>query len=138
MSYKITWETILDEFVGRERINTDDIFDWYPSGQLELTIKLKDGTKLIYDYLSKTVRCIGRFKNEDELTEEDYRLEFAIKLRRKTKMMGLTQDALASESGISPRMISKYFNGTSLPSVYVAKKLAKTLKCSISEICDFY
>ena len=48
-------------------------------------------------------------------------------------LCNLTQEQLAESVDKSPVMISRYINGDSIPSVIVARKIAKALGCSLDD-----
>lgn len=138
--YDATHEGMLEEFKATQPFNMDDIVDWYPSGQMEITIKFKGGMKVSYDCFSKTSKYIGRIDDEDYdicITEEQYRECLAIRLRRKMRLRGMSQGDLSQHSGISRVSLSSYMNGYSTPSAYTLVRLARVLKCSVSELADF-
>lgn len=135
MSYKITWDSILSEFEFEYPELAKKVIDSYPSGQMELTVKLDDGNKLAYDYLMKTVRTIYNPKDESDYMPEDiYRKSFAAKLYNKMRVNGISQEELADMVGVSRVSMSSYMNGRSMPNIYILNKLAKALKCTITEL----
>lgn len=136
MSYKITWEKIFKEFVSRMFVRKDAVVDWYPSGQLEITVKMEDGSRMRYDYLSKTTGTVklpegvvGR-----AIVEEDWRSEFGYRLARRMRLKAISQADLANEVGISTVTLSRYLNGRATPTGYVLFRLAMALGCSMSEL----
>ena len=56
MAGKITWQMIYKEFRFKHPRLRGEVLDWRPHGYLTISVTLKDGTKMIYDYLQK--RCI--------------------------------------------------------------------------------
>lgn len=64
--------------------------------------------------------------------ERGFRMVCELRTIRKAK--GMTQEALATASGVNRVSIAKYETGRALPSVNTAGKLAKALNVSISEI----
>lgn len=135
MSYKITWDRILSEFEFEYPELAKKVIDSYPSGQMELTVKLDDGVKIAYDYLMKTVRTVYDPKDEsDHIPEDDYRKSFAAKLYKKMRVNGMSQEELADMVGVSRVSMSSYMNGHSMPNIYILTKLAKALKCTITEL----
>jgi transcriptional regulator with XRE-family HTH domain len=68
------------------------------------------------------------------MTEETYRKEFGIRLRRLLRMKGMTQSDLADAIGITNAGLSGYINGKHTPSFYMVNKIARVLKCSVDEL----
>ena len=58
-------------------------------------------------------------------------------LREIRKSKGMTQEALATASGVNRVSIAKYETGRALPSVKTAGKLAKALGVSVGDIVIF-
>ena len=128
------WEPVFNEFVDRYPELAEDMVDWYPSAQLEITVKLKDGNKYAYDWLSKNAFLIHDPEGEEELVEEEWRKIFSKNLIHKLRNIGMSQDMLSYVTGISQVTISKYINGKATPSTYNVRKIAHALKCSINEL----
>lgn len=138
MSYEITWEGILAEFKKYNPYISDKIVDWYPSGQMEITVKLSDGMKIAYDYISKSCHYIdGDCEIAYELDEDLYIDELARRIRKKLRLRGMSQEDLAAEANISRVSLSRYMNGRAMPSVYIVAKLARALRCSLTDLADF-
>lgn len=140
MSYKITASAILNDFIENHRINMDDVVDWYPSGYMEITVRMRDDTKYAYDYISKSSRRICKLYDDNDIndiSEEEFKEEFARRLRKKIKNLGMSIEEFAIDSGVSKQMLHKYLNGSSIPSAYSLMKIAASLGCSISELTEF-
>lgn len=140
MGYRITPLEIFNDFVDLHHINRDNVADWYPSGYMEITVRMLDDDKFAYDYISKTSRYLGKLYTDDkvdDITEEMFKEEFARRLRKKIKHKGMSIEDFAIAAGISKQSLHKYLNGTSIPSAYVLMKISTTLNCSISELTDF-
>lgn len=116
----------------------EQMVDWYPSGQMEVTVKLRDGRKIAYSSITKGIRTV-RDLNEtlDDVDEEHWRDAFRIRLYKKLYMTNMTQEDLAEKSGVSSRMISRYMLGRATPSGHTIYRLAKALGCTVSELTDF-
>lgn len=130
------WEPIYDDFVQRYPELVEQMIDWYPSGQLEIAIRLKTGQKYIYDWLENLLVKIHDPDDMTKETEEEWEIKFSNNLKRKLRNVGMTQDLLAFETGISVVTINKYINGKSIPSAYNLRKIANALKCSLYELTD--
>lgn len=109
----------------------DDVVMTANIGHDELLIETREGLRYIYDDLEKTFRRIS--KNSGDVTEEEFRREFGIRLRSVMWRIGLTQDELSERSGISQSAISKYMRGKSIPSLYILRKLTKAMGCSVED-----
>ena len=111
---------------------------WYPSGRHEITVKLQDRTKFIFNFIGKTVRRIP-LSDEDlqEMPEDHWRKEFSIRLQTILSDRGWSQCDLAERTGISQVSISKYMNGKVLPNSYTTMRIARALECSVTELTDF-
>ena len=132
-------EVVLDEFVLMYPHIERDIVDWYPSGQLEVTVRLRDGSKYSYDYLGKICRriCNSNYRENRLKSEEEITNEFGYRLGKKMRNRNITQGDLAELTGISVRMIGYYVRGEKLPSLYNVYLMSRALACSISELADF-
>ena len=106
--------------------------NYYEVGLFDLIVELVDGSSIIYDDFEKTVRPLPRDSNN--MSEEECRKEFGLRLRQMLYRKGITQMAFAEMSGISQVMISKYINGKASPSLYAIDKIAKVLGCSVDEL----
>lgn len=131
------WKPILEDLEFYYPFIIDEMIDWYPSGQLEITVKTKDGTKIAYDYISKSIMTVyipnSKCINPDE---RDWRKWFAANLNRKIQLVGKSQEELSELTNISKVTLSKYTNGKTTPSGYNIHKLARALRCSISELMN--
>lgn len=132
-------EVVLDEFILMYPHIERDIVDWYPSGQLEVTVRLRDGSKYSYDYLGKICRriCNSNYRENRLKSEEEIADEFGYRLEKKMRNRNITQGDLAELTGISVRMIGYYVRGEKLPSLYNVYLMSRALACSISELADF-
>lgn len=119
----------------------EDAISAYQSGDMELTVRTSDGSKYIYNDFRKTFRRIRPHSSDGAtngyLSEEDWKYEFHIALKRKLDNRMMSQKELSERTGISPVMISHYINGRSAPSVYNVSLISNALECSISELVDF-
>lgn len=125
MDYMIANCEAFYPFLLDDAIMTADI------GHSELLIERSDGERYIYDDFEKTFRRVS--KNSSEVTEEEFRREFGIRLRSVMWRKGLTQEELSERSGVSRTSISNYMRGKNIPSLYTMRKLAKAMGCSIED-----
>lgn len=101
-------------------------------GDFELVVYCDDGDRLIYDDFDKSIRSLP--PSDDVMTEEIWRREFGLKLRKLIARKGVTQLELANMVGISQTMLSNYINGRCMPGFYIVDKLARALECSIDDL----
>lgn len=131
------WLPILEDFTRNYYMFEERVRDWYPSGRNEIIVILDDGCKLRYDWLSKTYYEITNTKYSDPCEDEKtWRTNFAERLSLKIKNTCYTQERLAVETGISMVTINKYTKGRAIPSAYNLMKIARALKCSITELTE--
>ena len=139
MSYKITFDTMFEEFKSENPGIADHIIDYYPSGQLELIAILRDGSRIRYDHRTRTTSRVPiRASTDGCMTEHEWRRAFAEKLRRRMFMKGLTQGELAEITGVSQVSISTYLSGRATPSAYNVERLCAALGCPASELVNVY
>ena len=128
------WTPIYNDFIGRYPELAEKIIDWYPSGQMEITVKIKGGEKYAYDWHDQIAYLIYTQDDEYELNEEEWRKRFAKKLQQKLNRLGMTQEVLAFNTGISLVTINKYIKSKATPSGYNIQRIASALQCSYSEL----
>lgn len=135
--YYDMWRSVFEAFSTAEPKYYDDMVDWYPSGHLEITVKLRDGRRLTYNLMNDTTRFIPVSEDDtEELNEDQWRSEFGRRLRNRIISAGLHQDKVSELTGISRVSLSKYMNGKALPSAYNLSRIARVLKCSAGELTD--
>ena len=69
----------------------------------------------------------------DDVTPEQEKIEFSYRLRSLMGREGIGQEELANMIGTSQVMISRYVRGEVVPSIVVARKIAKALGYSLDE-----
>lgn len=127
---------ILEEFEKYYPMLAEDAVDWYPSGRDEITVKLKNGSRVYYDHDQKAFGYV-RTNIDSNYEEENWKKEFGRRLNKLMRSKGLIQSELAGLSEMSVISISNYIRGVSTPSGYNIIKLARALGCSVSELIDF-
>lgn len=134
MSYLITKDVILQDFLEHSPYDMGDIARCKQHGKLELKMRLTNGNIIFYDFISKQYELICE---SGSLTEEAYKRAFSNRLYRMMRKKGYIQDDLAHLTGLSKARISYYINGKIIPNMYVVSKLAKALGCTVNELTDF-
>lgn len=111
--------------------------NWYMFDHFELMVVLNDGRKILYDGLEKTTRMIDASYSDEDLSEVQFRFEFSRRLRKKMQQSGFDQRMLSEKSGVSVVTLSAYMNGRSTPSLFITRKIAQALNCSVEELLRF-
>lgn len=133
------WEPVFELFCEDYPELANRVIDWYPSGQMEITVKITDGDnkeRYTYDMMSRAAYKIHKHYEDIDISEEEWKSEFARNLCRKMRNMCVTQEMLSERTGLSQVIISKYTNGKSIPSAYNIRKLAHALECSFAELTN--
>lgn len=117
---------------------TDDVVDWKMTGPNELIVSLNDGSRVRYDAITHRYTTLGKHvASEDDgefMTEEECRYEFGRRLRQCMRERAMSQTTLSELTDISQVMMSKYINGRALPGYYNISKIARALRCPVSEL----
>lgn len=137
------WESVFNMFCDDYPELADITVDWYPSGQMEITVKVReqgeareDFERYSYDMFTRSACKIYRYSDVTDISEEEWKKEFARNLCRKMRNMCINQETLSDRTGLSQVMISKYANGKALPNAYNIHKLARALECSFAELTN--
>ena len=110
----------------------------YPNGRFEIVVVLNDGSKHIFNSITKSIRKPPRPEDDSELISETmWKKEFALRLYEMLSVKGITQSELAEQTGLNPMTISKYIRGQSTPTAYNLASICRVLGCSISQLIDF-
>ena len=100
----------------------EQVEEIYEGKYFEYIMLLKDGRRISYYELENSVRSLP---DNDSLTEEEYKREFSIRLRRIMELKHITQIELSELTGISQACISYYVSGRKLPTFYIVDKIAQ-------------
>ena len=131
------WKPVYEAFCQDYSRLAEEMIDWYPSAQMEITVKIQGGKKYAYDFMTRQAYLVCD-QNDDstDISEEEWREMFARNLNKKMRNVTMTQDRLAEKVGISQVAISKYVNGLATPSSLNLIKIAIALQCSIHELIN--
>ena len=102
------------------------------TGLFDLTIKLSDGTSVIYDDMEHSIRNLPR--DSKSMSEKECRREFGLRLRKIMYLKNVSQLELSERTGISNVTISNYLNFKATPSFYNADRIVKALGCSMEDL----
>lgn len=98
----------------------------------DLLITTRSGERYLYDDFDKTIQHL-----KEDRDEVDWKLQFGIRLRKLMRRRGIIQSELSEMIGVSVTSLSSYMNGRSVPSIYVAEKMAEALGCSVNDLLHF-
>ena len=107
-----------------------DTEEYYIDNYGELIVRLNNGDLVSYDDTYKTFR---KLPSDYNLSEDDCKIEFGIRLRKIMSIKGVTQVELCEATGIQQSLMSNYITGRTNPSFYNVDKIAKFLGCSVDE-----
>lgn len=130
------WDMIFDNLKFYYPTVEEDTVDWYPSGQWSITVRLKNGKKYKYNYMSNEFMRVCDYDEYEIPEEKQWRMNFAVALNNRLKMIGMTQTELARRTGISKGMITNYVLGTSTASGYNIAKIVRALNCTYEELME--
>lgn len=129
---------IFEEFCKMWPISAKRAVKWYPGDSFEIIVELDDGSVMLYDQIMKAcwnANSLEELKaKRTPKNEVEWKKEFAIRLYRKMKIKGFTQDDLAWDADISQASVTKYVNGIAVPSTYNLVKIARALHLSMEDI----
>ena len=106
-------------------IKEEEIESYMYVSPYDIFIKFKDGRKYIYDQTRNYLRPI--LYKHYELTEEEFKKEFSIRLRSYMSRHYITQEDMAKRIGTGQTMLYRYSNGLVLPSIYKMQLIANVL-----------
>ena len=131
------WEIMFQEIEQNHPDIYGQIDDWYTSGNWEITIRLRDGSRWKYDGYEKLLYRMPGDENECVDTDE-YNREFSRRLYRRMRDAGIGTEELSERLGISRVTMSKYINGHTTPNLSMLMKMTRILKCTPSDLMDVW
>lgn len=102
--------------------------EWYEDYYGDLVLKMDDGETIIYDDITRSYRRLPY--DSTELTEDECRREFGIRLDKILRRKNITQIELSEMTGINKVILNGYITGKHSPSFYNVDIIAKALGCS--------
>ena len=129
------WKPILKSFMQAYPDKYEDMVDWYPSGCMEINVKLRDGKRMTYDMIDDRLDVAYDPREQRRCDDEAaWRNNFARLLNNRMRKLGMSQERLSDETGISRVTINKYISGKASPSGYNIERLSIALRCSPTEL----
>lgn len=106
--------------------------DWWKSGPYHVTFLLDSGDRVEFDASENTIRYI---KSIDRSTDNDlFRKEIGRNIRKFITYKGMRQQDVSEQAGITPAMLSRYINGTSMPGLDKLHSIACVLGCQLEDL----
>lgn len=129
---KDKYDKMIDQFEYYYDYLFAQTVDWWPSGRSAITVKLKDGTLMEYEYFENTIRRIetDRYTNDAEMI----RRSVGHNLKKVIQTRGMAQADIAAKCGITEAMLSRYIHGTSMPGLDKVHALSAILGCRVIDI----
>ena len=124
------YKYVYEGFKMNHHYSDDDIVDWWPIGANSIIVQMRDGTKLEYHHMLKTLRQVPEYNG----SEEEWRREFSRRLSFEMYERGFDQTYLAEKSGISQVSISNYIKRKTTPSAYAVDRMARALGCYMDDL----
>ena len=112
-------------------IQEDEIEEARMINEFDILFVFKDGRRFIFD--SDTNYFWQPYSEEHELTDDQIRHEFKIRLRTMMRRRCINQEELAARLGTKQAVISRYVTGDAMPSYATMFKIARILNCSMDD-----
>ena len=124
------YKYVYEGFKMNHHYKESEIEDWWPIGANSIIVQMRDGTKLEYHHMLKTLREVPEYNG----SEEEWRREFSRRLSFEMYERGFDQTYLAEKSGISQVSISNYIKRKTTPSAYAVDRMARALGCYMDDL----
>ena len=106
--------------------------DWWKSGPYHITILLDDNSRVEFDSSDNTIRWVQKI---DRSVDSDIlRKEIGRNIRKFIVYRGMRQQDVSEKVGITEAMLSRYINGTSMPSIDKLHNIANVLGCHVDDL----
>lgn len=126
------YDRIVEQFKSYYPAMYDEVVDWWPSGRIHITVKLRDGVLFEFDSYAN---CIRRVQPDGYSKDvESLRKAIGHNLQKVILARGMSQSEIAERSGITQAMLSRYIHGTSMPGIDKVYCLAAVLGCRVIDI----
>lgn len=113
--------------------NIEEMF-WINDYELYINFKTRSKKResYIYDTYTNQFRDANYINNN--ISEEQWNMEFRIRLKNIMQRKNITQTELARRSGIKQSLISRYVQGINMPNGYTISKIATALECDYTDL----
>ena len=108
------------------------VTSYHMDGRFVLAMKLADGGVRLWDEFDRTLRRLP--SNFESMSDEQYRQEIGRRLYKIMYRNSVTQEQLASMTGIAQSQLSGYISGRVMPNFRALDKIARALHISLDEL----
>jgi predicted XRE-type DNA-binding protein len=130
-----SYELMLNQFKMYYPNYYNKIADWWKSGPYHITVLLNDGDRIEFDSSDNTIRWVPVI--DYTVDSEMLRKEIGRNIRKFITYRGMRQQEVAEQAGVTEAMLSRYINGTSMPSLDKLHNLANVLGCQITDLLGY-
>lgn len=119
----------IDPFLDAKNVEYEQLTEY------DILFYLPDGNKILYDDFSFHYRYFNKLNFlKPYLTKKEWEREFRIRLKQLMLRKSLNQEQLSKKIEISQAMLSKYLNGSAIPSAYILNKIIDALDCTANDL----
>lgn len=131
------WRHLFDSYIQLYGENVD-VVHWIPIGEYEIIVEDSNGVEYLYNDVTGTIQNItNRDAVEEVYSEERFYRELSHAIYSRMLYVGVTQEDLAYEIGVTQATVSNYVNGVSVPNAYTLYLIAKVLGCTVHDFMKF-
>lgn len=112
-------------------VSPDEVEEVKMINDFDVLFVFKNGRRIIFD--SDTNYFWEQYGEDHELTDEQIKREFRLRLRTMMRRKHINQEELAEQLGTTQAVISRYVRGESIPSYTTVVKIATILNCSMDD-----
>ena len=112
-------------------MSPDEVEEAKMINDFDVLFVFKNGRRIIFD--SDTNYFWEQYAEDHELTDEQIKREFRLRLRTMMRRKHINQEELAEQLGTTQAVISRYVRGESIPSYTTVVKIATILNCSMDD-----
>lgn len=124
-------EYYANQFKWNYRWLGEKVIRYYTEGPFLIVLELSDGRNVLYNHMTDRYRFLPR--DSHNMTEEECRQEFRLRLLEQINHNAMSQKTLAAKLGISEATLSRYISGDRKVDFYTLDKMARILNCSVDD-----
>lgn len=111
---------------------SESAYEYYQDGPHTLVVRCKNGKAYWFDELNHSIRVLPN--SSEDLDKDEFAIEFSKRVGKMLEARSMSQSDLAEKMNLGRSQLSRYLNGRSMPSFYMADRIAKALNCSLDEL----